>query len=70
LSIKNKNKKQTSYSNILLTILESFLLLILLNPFNFIDLNIPVKVSRIIAAATAINKPYIGAKSRRSDANM
>jgi hypothetical protein len=70
LSIKKRNRTQTSYSNILLTTFDSFLLLILLNPFNFIDLNMPVKVSRIIAAPTAINKPYIGANRRRMDADI
>lgn len=70
LSIKNKNSIHNSYSNILLTIFESFLLRILFNPCNLIDLNTPVMVSRTIAAPTAISIPYTGANNKIIDADI
>lgn len=68
LSIKNNNNIHISYSSILLTMFDNFLLLTLFHPFILIDLKIPVKVSRIIADATAINNPYMGANRRSIDA--
>ena len=59
----------TSYRSILLTIFDNFLLLMLDQPCTLIDLKIPVMVSRIIAAATAINSPYIGANRSSREAN-
>jgi len=70
LSITNKNKIHTSYNAIFDIIFDRTLLLILLQPFSFTLLNIPVKVSKTIAAATAIKSPCIGTNNNTIDDNI
>jgi hypothetical protein len=50
--------------------LDNFLLRIDFQPFNLIDLKIPVKVSKIIAEPTAIKSPYIGTNNKIRLAKM
>jgi hypothetical protein len=57
LSIKYKKIIQISYKAILEITFDNFRLLIDFQPFNLIDLKIPVKVSKTIADPTAIKSP-------------
>ena len=57
LSIKYRNTIQISYKAILEIMFDNFLLRIDFQPFNLIDLKIPVKVSKTIAEPTAIKSP-------------
>jgi len=70
LSITNKNKIHISYNAIFDIIFDRTLLLILLQPFSFTLLNIPVKVSNTIAAATDIKRPCIGTNNNTIDDNI
>lgn len=70
LSIKKRNKIHISYNVIFEIIFDKVLLLILDHPVNFTLLKSPVRVSSIIAEATAIKSPCIGTNNNMKDDAM